>query len=283
MKPRIVAIPALILLAACGQETTPGSTASPSPSSSPSTSPSASGQRYEVWATVLEHASHGPQLCSMVLTSMPPQCGGPDVVGWTWSAVEHKSLNGTTWGMYDLVGTWDGSRFTLTEPAKPSPPGTREVPEGDFLTPDFTSPCRAAAGDREAVDPSKAGVDDYERALRTAEKDKEFAGGWIDTEGGGTVLVMRFTRDLGGHEREIRRTWGGALCLTTAARSQAELRKVREQAVQKVPDLLGASIDIVDNAVSIRTYVATDEMQRDMDRRFGAGVVRLYGWLRPAG
>lgn len=283
MKPRIVAIPALLLLVACGQQATPGSTASPSPSASAPASPSASAQRYEVRATVLESAAHGPQLCSMVRTSLPPQCGGPDVVGWKWSAVEHESQQGTTWGTYDLVGTWDGSRFTLTEPARLSPSGTREVPEGDFQAPDFTSPCRAAAGDREAVDPSKAGAEDYERALRSAEEDKEFAGGWIDTEGGGTVLVMRFTRDLAGHEREIRKTWGGALCLTTAARSQAELRTVRERVVKAVPNLLGASIDVVGNAVSIRTYVATDELRRDMDRRFGAGVVRVHGWLRPAG
>ncbi|MFD7230958.1 hypothetical protein [Streptomyces sp. NPDC059881] len=60
MKPRIVAIPALLLLVACGQQATPGGTASPSPSASASTSPSAtaspsgSAQRYEVRATVLE-------------------------------------------------------------------------------------------------------------------------------------------------------------------------------------------------------------------------------------
>ncbi|MGW8951985.1 hypothetical protein [Streptomyces sp. NPDC055709] len=289
MKPRIVAIPALLLLVACGQQATPGGTASPSPSASASISPSASAspsgsaQRYEVWATVLESTSHGPQLCSMVRTSLPPQCGGPDVVGWKWSAVAHESQQGTTWGTYDLVGTWDGSRFTLTEPARLSPSGPREVPEDDFQAPDFTSPCRAAAGDRAAVDPSKAGTEHYESALRSAEEDKEFAGGWIDTEGGGTVLVMRFTRDLAGHEREIRKTWGGALCLTTAARSGAELRTVRERVVKTVPNLLGASIDVVGNAVSIRTYVATDELRRDMDRRFGAGVVRVHGWLRPAG
>ncbi|MGW7369936.1 hypothetical protein ACWGI8_42570 [Streptomyces sp. NPDC054841] len=271
-------IPALLLVAACGQQTTPGRVV---PSS---TSPQ---QHYKVRATVLENSSHGPQLCWAVLTSLPPQCSGPDVVGWTWKSVKRESRHGTIWGSYDLTGTWDGTRFTLTEPARSRASDAREIPEDDSREPDFSAPCPAPAGGRKPVDRSKADVEDYERALQLAEKDPEFGGGWIDSrtggDGAGTVLVMRFTRDLTGHEREIRKVWGGPLCLTTAAHSQAELRKVRDQAVKELPRALEASVDVVRNAVNIRTVVATDDVQRDMDRRFGAGVVHIRGWLQPVG
>ncbi len=38
--------------------------------------------------TVLEDAGHGPQLCvGAVATSYPPQCGGPDVLGFSFDDV----------------------------------------------------------------------------------------------------------------------------------------------------------------------------------------------------
>lgn len=76
-------------------------------------------RKYRVTATVLEDAEHGPQLCGGVRTSLPPQCGGPDIVGWDWKSVRHESVRGVTWGQYMMTGTWDGERFTLTEPATP--------------------------------------------------------------------------------------------------------------------------------------------------------------------
>jgi hypothetical protein len=62
-------------------------------------------------ATVLQDQSHGPQLClSGVRTSLPPQCGGPDLVGWDWAAaLAHEERGGTTWvDSVTVVGVWDG-------------------------------------------------------------------------------------------------------------------------------------------------------------------------------
>ncbi|KRV50501.1 hypothetical protein AQ490_15590 [Wenjunlia vitaminophila] len=80
--------------------------------------PAGYGGRYRVHATVLQSPDHGPQLCDAVMESWPPQCSGPDIVGWTWDGVTSDTGSGTTWGTYRLVGTWDGTRFTLTEPAR---------------------------------------------------------------------------------------------------------------------------------------------------------------------
>ncbi|HET8867201.1 MAG TPA: hypothetical protein VFM87_02615, partial [Agrococcus sp.] len=57
-----------------------------------------------------------PMLCTMMLTSYPPQCGGPEVVGWDWSAVDHESANGVRWtesGVAMRV-TYDAVQRTIT-------------------------------------------------------------------------------------------------------------------------------------------------------------------------
>jgi hypothetical protein len=71
--------------------------------------------------TVLQLEGQAPQLClGAVAESYPPQCGGPEVLGWDWDAVDlEETASGVTWGTYAAVGTWDGSRFTLTRPAIP--------------------------------------------------------------------------------------------------------------------------------------------------------------------
>jgi hypothetical protein len=114
-----------VTLVACGTESRAG-TASP---------------RYTADVTVLENDEHGPQLCDMVMQSMPPQCGGPDVIGWDWAEVRHESVRGVRWGLYTVTGTWDGDRLTLTEP--PREPAPRQNAEEPDRTP---TPCPAPEG-----------------------------------------------------------------------------------------------------------------------------------------
>ena len=65
--------------------------------------------------TVLE-ADDGPELClGPIAESYPPQCSGPPVVGWDWSAVDgEETASGVTWGAYAVWGDWDGATFTVT-------------------------------------------------------------------------------------------------------------------------------------------------------------------------
>jgi hypothetical protein len=58
----------------------------------------------------------GAQLClGGVGESLPPVCGGPPTIGWDWGQVEgEESQSGSTWGDYEVVGTWDGTSFSLT-------------------------------------------------------------------------------------------------------------------------------------------------------------------------
>ncbi len=69
--------------------------------------------------TVLQVGDAPPQFClGGVMESYPPQCQGPEIVGWDWDDVDGaETAGGVTWGAYALQGTWDGERFTLTQPA----------------------------------------------------------------------------------------------------------------------------------------------------------------------
>jgi len=99
--------------------------------------------------TVLQKDGEEPQFClGGVAESYPPQCGGPEIVGWDWDAVDgEESASGVTWGAYALTGTWDGTVFTsesavmlalydpmpvvdpLTDPANAG-----DTPEDELLT-----------------------------------------------------------------------------------------------------------------------------------------------------
>ncbi len=88
---------------------------------------------------MLESTEHGPQLClGGIAASLPPQCGGPDIVGWSWDAVDaEEAANGTTWGSYRVVGTYTDAVFSLTEPATSPDPSLAD----DGFEVDFSSPC----------------------------------------------------------------------------------------------------------------------------------------------
>ena len=68
---------------------------------------------------VIQSPDHGPMIAWSFLFSYPPQGGVLALSNWDWNQVDgEESGAGTTWGgPYDFVGVWDGSEFTLTEPA----------------------------------------------------------------------------------------------------------------------------------------------------------------------
>ena len=240
---------------------------------------------YAVMTTVLENAEHGPQLCiGGVQESFPPQCGGPDVVNWDWEEAPAKeSANGVTWGTYLVAGTYDGESFTLTAPP--------ELPEAttQMQSVDFTSPCVEPPGGWSVIDGTKATHDALDATLQAAQVEDDFAGAWIDQrDDPGTndptrlVLNLRFTGDLERHEREVRQTWGGALCVTLAERTLAELREIQQE-VHDRHQPLSSSVDEVRNLVEVGVVLDRDgDLQRELDDRYGEGVVEVESVLKPA-
>lgn len=251
-------------------------------------------QRYTASATVLESRDHGPQLClGGVATSLPPQCGGPDIVGWDWSLVDdEESASGTTWGTYSVVGTWDGSSLTLTEP--PGPPVHQE---GSGM--DFSTPCDPPPGGWAVTDESKATQEGLDSALSYANGQADFAGAWLDqsinpaaqqepvdheamNDPTKLVLNLRFTGNLQAHESAVRSVWGGPLCITEARHRLDELRSIQQQ-LQGELDALSSSVNEVTGVVEVTVIVAEEDTQQQLDERYGEGVVQLTGALQPVG
>lgn len=251
-------------------------------------------QRYEADTTVLESPGHGPQLClGGVAESYPPQCGGPDIVGWDWADVEgEESASGTTWGTYHVVGTYADGVFTLTEPARTPSDDARR---GDV---DFTAPCAAPEGGWAVVDPPTATMDAQSAAMEHAAGQPDYAGSWVDqsinpamADGFGPddemlandptklVLVVLFTGDLERHERDLRAIWGGALCVAQAERSEAELDAIQQE-IGEVEGFMWSGRTTVDNNVELGVVI-DDGIQAEMDERYGEGVVVVVPELRP--
>lgn len=244
--------------------------------------------------TVLESTAHGPELClGGIAESLPPQCGGVPVIGWSWAAVAgEQSVNGTTWGDFRVVGRYDGQAFTLT---RAEPAGPREPDRTDR----FAAPCPEPAGGWRATDPSRAGEQGLARASERAARSPEFAGLWVDDRTpvddvpagpDELVLVAAFTGELDRHETELREVWGGPLCVVARERTEAELRRVSDELLEErvraelgLDDVLSSSTDVVRGVVQLGVVVAEPAVQDRLDRRYGAGVVELLPALTPAG
>ena len=248
--------------------------------------------RYRAAVSVLEDAQHGPQLCYVMAESLPPQCGGPDVLGWDWSAVPFEAVAGTSWGSYDVVGTFTDGAFTLTEPAlardpHADPSGTL-VDEGRFAT-----PCPTPAGGWVPPDPARATDEALQAAQGVAAEAPGFAGLWIDqqlagapiTEENGNdpqrvVLNVGTTGDVPELDAALREVWGGSLCVSTAARSEADLLSV-QAALRDFPGAVSSTPDPATGAVELAVVHGTREQQQALDEQFGAGAVRLSSQLEP--
>ena len=237
---------------------------------------------------MLEDATHGPQLCSNVATSLPPQCGGLPIVGWKWSqATNARHVLGTTWGMYHLVGTYDGTSFTLTAPpsqfhASPAP------------LPDFTTPCPTPAGGWRTTDPARVrSIDDYKAFESAARSSPDFAGMWMDQKtptqdvpAGFGIINVAFTANLDVHRRQLAALWGGPICVLQHSRPYADLERVRDELFGSKGRSLGLKMidagpnDVMDR-VDAHVFVVTPEIQRAVDAAFGAGTVQIEGFLRP--
>ncbi len=247
--------------------------------------------------SVLESPNHGPQLCHAMATSLPPQCGGPDIVGWDWSTVRHENVRGTKWGQYRVVGTWDGSRLTLTEPPGAAVQGVPEEPSLD-------SPCPVPAGGWRPADPAKATQEALQVTQQRLDNEEAVGGVWLDqsyldsipgydgskrersekyaNDPAKLVLNVKFTGDLTGREAWIRESWGGPLCVSQARRSLETLRQIQEFINDDLGQpSLSTSVDIMKEQVVVDVWVASEELRQRLDDKYGEGVVHLRATLKP--
>jgi hypothetical protein len=270
---------ASVILAACAE--TSGQPSKEPPGEAPATN------RYGANATVLDDGG-GPELClGAVAESLPPQCGGMPILGWRWEDVDGEQTRGSvTWGDYHVVGTYDGSAFTVESagPIVPTEPG-----EGN----PFESPCSEPEGGWTDVDPSRTSDDDRIAAMHEAEDVPEYAGIWIsylqepvDFEiPGPYVLNAAFTGDPHRFESALRGVWGGPLCLLSFDRTHRELVRVQRE-LEGVADSMGfellwSSVDVIDNEVELGIVVAEPRIEAALAEAYGEGTVRIVPALQP--
>jgi hypothetical protein len=114
----LAATAVVLLLAGCA---TPAGPASPDGSGASIHPPAAATGEVIGQGTVMQVGEDSAEFClGAIMESYPPQCSGPEIIGWDWAAAEMSENSGSvTWGSYALQGTWDGVAFTTTQPPIP--------------------------------------------------------------------------------------------------------------------------------------------------------------------
>jgi len=286
-----------LLLAAIPLLLLPGCATGGPPGDAPAPTTGAHQRRYQTTATVLESPRHGPELClGVVMTSVPPQCDGVPVANWRWDRVAgEQTANGTTWGVYHLVGTYGGASFTVIRADQPPPATSRPSAEERFKD-EPKSPCPEPEGGWKVPDPARRSEQYLEPVSRVARAQPDFAGLWLSylepmghdvaEHPGEFVLNVAFTGALARHEAELRPRWGGRLCVTRQQRSYRALVRIqRELQGAAGTDLglqvLSTGIDESANAVDLRTVVLDERTRAAVDARYGAGAVLATAALTP--
>ncbi|WP_150461291.1 hypothetical protein [Nesterenkonia ebinurensis] len=254
-------------------------------------------------ASVLEDAE-GPQLCYYMMESYPPQCGGPDVIGWDWDEHPHNEASGVRWGDYVLTGDYDPGteEFTLDEVLPDD-----EAPAAPDISVDFTSPCPEPEGGWEVEDPERTTDETLQQTQQSAEQLPGYAGLWVDNspnpvtaedvneaaaEGEDTleleeqlndpellILNVQVTEDPQGAYNTLREQWGGMLCISEATFTEDELNSLQEEL--EVPGANSLSVDTTSNQLSVQVLYDDGTLQSQIDEHYGPGVVVINSAMQP--
>jgi hypothetical protein len=282
--PALIALTALTL-AACG-----GSGPGEPATARPTTSVAEADSLYEADGTVLDDGTGGPRLClGMVLTSLPPQCGGIPLAGWDWRTVGgEERADGTTWGSYHVVGEYDGETLAVVD-VGPSDPDASAFGSN----PDFSSPCPEPAGGWVVPDPARNTQNDDSAAFAYATAQPDYVASWVTQldraklERSSVIVNVVVTGEAERHEAEIRKVWNGPLCVVErdvpTARELGRLRKEVEAGLGDLGlEMLWSSGPDVEPVIEIGVVAdAEGKAQAALDERYGAGVVRLFPALTP--
>lgn len=302
VRTRVLVLTAVLsITVACGSSGRRDVSAEPStdPTSSstggpmPTKIPAASGRVASRGLVTILDGGSGPQLClGAVAESFPPQCGGPKLVGFDWEerSGQFEDANGVRWGGFAVTGTFDGTSFTVSRvvPAASYDAGAAPADDEGFRT-----PCPEPDGGWRVLDSAKTTDQSLQAVFARASELPGYADAWMDrsrdpadghhesepTDPAHVTVDVRVTEDVDGAEAELRKIWGGALCVTKAQRAEKELLRVQRELLH-LPGMLSSSasrdvveVDVVHDDGSLQAWV---------DAVYGPGVVRISSALVPA-
>lgn len=249
--------------------------------------------RFKASCVVLENEAHGPQMClGPVLLSMPLQCGGPSVAGWSWDSLRHVRRGNSRYGCYTVVGHYDGRRLTLTEtPSVWDPVGTSSS-LAVVANERFWTPCPPPPGGWRTTDPALATREALHEAIHLAKRSPAFGALWVDRnmsrytasqiayDPAKIILNVVTTADREAMDRTLRSVWGGALCVSAGARTEDDVAQA-QKTVERLPGVVTCSRDARAGIIDLTVVRATEQLQARLNAMHGFGLVNLIGALMP--
>jgi len=214
----------------------------------------------------------GPEMClGGVAESYPPQCGGPALTDFEWGDVGFEEASGVRWGSYALTGTFDGTAFTVTDAIPAALYDVMAEPEQD--------PLAAACDDATTTDTAKATPEDMDATLAAASALPTYATAWLT----GNTINVAVTEDADGAEAELRKTWGGMLCVTTVERTEADLNAINQELQGALGEQLLTSGSFAPDSLDAQVVFDNGSIQDWADETYGDGLVRISSALVPVG
>lgn len=284
----LAALALAVALTACSPEAEPEPRAvdpAGSPVTRPDAVPAAEGEvRTRGPVTVLDDGD-GAELClGGVAESLPPQCGGPRLIGWDWAEhPEHEDVSGVKWGDFAVTGTFDGTDVTPTE----------VVPQEDYDGPEpsdeepLGTPCDEPAGGWQPADPAGATPEAMDETLRVASALPGYAMAWLDQSMSSSpqtndptqlVINVAVTQDPSGAESKLRETWGGALCVSEAEHSDRELQRISRDLLD-LPGMLSGGGSSRPDHLEFTVIHDDGSFQAWVDQEHGEGLVEISSAL----
>ncbi|MGB4776962.1 hypothetical protein [Microbacterium sp.] len=254
--------------------------------------------------TVLDRGT-GAELCvGGVAQSLPPQCGGPLLIGWDWSTWDgqFEEVSGVRWGEFVVTGDYtvgsseaDAGTFTVAEVR----PATADDHSGSEPS-DFGTPCPEPEGGWRVLDESTTTPEARDEVFARAEALEGYSVSWVDqspnpaaaaeqpdewamNDPALTIVNVAVVGDTAAAEAALREVWGGMLCVTTAECTAAELDAVAEEVVSSsVPGFLGGGRNGIDETIGVWVVYDDGTLQSRYDQQYGPGVVEVQSALVPA-
>jgi hypothetical protein len=220
--------------------------------------------------TVLDDGD-GPEMClGAVAESYPPQCGGPRLEGFDFGDVGAETASGVTWGSYALVGTFDGTTFTVTD----STPAALYDPMAEEPVDGLEAACSVPGGSGGG----KTSPEDMDATLAAASALPGYATAWLT----GDTINVAVTEDAAGAEATLRETWDGGLCVTTVERTDADLNAINQELQAALGEQLLTSGSFAPDSLDAQVVFDDGSIQDWADATWGDGLVKVTSALVPA-
>lgn len=282
----------LVLVTGCGDApSTPPAQARATydgPVVRPTAVPAAEGRVVTSRPVTVTDDGSGPYLCFSDVTwggglPDPLVCDDAVVAGWDWDrdGGEYTEQKGVRMGFYRLVGSFDGSTFTVEAATQPEP----EPPAFDFEI-----PCPTPEGGWQVRDRTRVSQEDHLAATSVAQGLDDFAVAAVSTAAGGpgprdpadTVISVYVAGDPAVAESAIREVWSGMLCVTEVERTEKELLALQQKTLD-LPGFVQSGAGSPSNRLEITVFHDDGRIQQWLDREHGDDVVVVDSVLRPVG